>query len=172
MPSQASTVACWAMSDAPELHLRQVNSDLDEAFVLRLAPSFLAFPLPAWRRHGESLRGLRAALDARLQDGGHEGHLLLAEDEQGERVGFLSLSLTRDYFSDRRQAHLNELAVAPEHRRRGFGRALLDHAERWARARGCHALSLNVFPGNEAARRLYDGAGYQLDLLRLAKPLS
>ena len=38
------------MSDLPELRLRELASDLDEAFVLRLAPLFADFELPAWRQ--------------------------------------------------------------------------------------------------------------------------
>lgn len=159
------------MSDLPELRLRELASDLDEAFVLRLAPLFADFELPAWRQRQTCVRGVRAALTERMEQAGHETCLLIAENLQGVTIGFLSLSLTRDYFSGQRQAHLNELAVAPEHQRQGYGRALLREAERWAGLRNCRALSLNVFPGNEAARRLYAGAGYQVDLLRLARPL-
>jgi GNAT superfamily N-acetyltransferase len=50
-------------------------------------------------------------------------------------------------------------------------RALLAHAEDWAREHQCQLLTLAVFPGNERARALYEAAGYGTDLLRLAKPL-
>ncbi|MHC1481118.1 GNAT family N-acetyltransferase [Frateuria aurantia] len=159
------------MPTSPELRLRQVASDLDEAFVLRLAPLFADFALPLWRQRQTCVRGVQTALVERIEEADSDGSLLLAENDEGARVGFLSLGLTRDYFSGQRQAHLNELAVAPEYQRQGMGRALLRHAEHWAAARGCRALTLNVFPGNEAARRLYASAGYQLDMLRLARPL-
>jgi len=62
-------------------------------------------------------------------------------------------------------------AVAAAHEGQGVGRALLAHAERWAREHGCALLTLAVLPGNTRARALYEAAGFDTDLLRLAKPL-
>jgi GNAT superfamily N-acetyltransferase len=42
-------------------------------------------------------------------------------------------------------AHLAELAVRPSHGRRGVGGQLLGGAWRWARGRGCSALTLTTF---------------------------
>jgi GNAT superfamily N-acetyltransferase len=59
-------------------------------------------------------------------------------------------------------AHEPELGmlVAATHRRRGIGRALLEEAIGWARANGKTALTLRVFPDNDAARTLYFAAGF------------
>jgi GNAT superfamily N-acetyltransferase len=59
-------------------------------------------------------------------------------------------------------AHEPELGmlVAASHRRRGIGRALLDEAIGWARTNGKAALTLRVFPDNDAARTLYFAAGF------------
>lgn len=45
-------------------------------------------------------------------------------------------------------------------RGRGLGRALLDEAIAWARGVGAHKLALQLWPGNEAAHRLYRRAGF------------
>jgi GNAT superfamily N-acetyltransferase len=55
---------------------------------------------------------------------------------------------------------LNGIAVAPEHRGAGIGRALLDDGLDVARRLGCVALELDVAEGNTAARQLYKGAGF------------
>lgn len=55
---------------------------------------------------------------------------------------------------------LNGIAVAPEHRGAGIGRALLDDGLDVARRLGCAALELDVAEGNTAARQLYKGAGF------------
>lgn len=55
---------------------------------------------------------------------------------------------------------LNGIAVAPEHRGAGIGRALLDDGLDVARRLGCSGLELDVADGNTAARELYKGAGF------------
>lgn len=56
-------------------------------------------------------------------------------------------------------AHVG-MALADGHRGRGLGRGLLDAAIAWARDRGCHKVSLEVWPHNTRARRLYERAGF------------
>jgi ribosomal-protein-alanine N-acetyltransferase len=59
------------------------------------------------------------------------------------------------------EAELLTLAVAPEARRRGTGRALVAAFEAEARARGATAAFLEVADTNAAARALYAGAGWR-----------
>lgn len=59
------------------------------------------------------------------------------------------------------EAEILTLAVAPEARRTGLGRALLDAACEAARAAGAVRLFLEVSATNQAARALYDAAGFQ-----------
>ena len=57
-------------------------------------------------------------------------------------------------------AHVSELVVARAARGRGIGRALLAECEARARFAGRMELTLAVFPGNTAARKLYGSAGF------------
>jgi [ribosomal protein S18]-alanine N-acetyltransferase len=59
------------------------------------------------------------------------------------------------------RAHLNLLAVAVEHRRRGVARALLSWLEETAVTAGTFVISLEVRANNEAALRFYRAFGYQ-----------
>ena len=59
------------------------------------------------------------------------------------------------------EAELLTLAVAPEARRRGQGRALLADFEAEARARGAEMAFLEVAAGNTVACALYRQAGYR-----------
>ena len=52
------------------------------------------------------------------------------------------------------------MIVAATHRRRGIGRALLACAIEWAHANDKPALTLRVFPDNDAARELYRANGF------------
>ncbi|HEY2733910.1 MAG TPA: GNAT family acetyltransferase [Polyangiales bacterium] len=61
---------------------------------------------------------------------------------------------------DGHRGWINYLAVAPEHRRRGVARALMDEAELRLRALDCPKINLQVRPENAAAIRFYARLGY------------
>ena len=144
-------------------------ADDDDDFILALAPRFANFPLPPWRRRGDCIEGIHDDLARHLEDPPPNSYLFVAENADGERAGFIRLQRTADFFTGRDNCHIADLAVAPRHEGKGVGRALLAHAESWAREHRCHLLTLAVFPGNERARALYEAEGYATDLLRLAK---
>ena len=58
--------------------------------------------------------------------------------------------------------HLRWFILADEERGRGTGRALLDESLAFARATGRPGVYLWTFAGLDAARRLYDAAGFRL----------
>lgn len=60
-----------------------------------------------------------------------------------------------------RQGHLQSLAVDPEARRRGLGRALIAAAEEAAQARGARHMQLELREDNGAAEALYESLGYR-----------
>ncbi|MFL5381598.1 MAG: GNAT family N-acetyltransferase [Longimicrobiaceae bacterium] len=76
-----------------------------------------------------------------------------------------------DYFTHERHGHLSIIIVSGEGEGRGVGRALLDAVERWSAAQGHRFITLNVFSGNERARRVYERAGYGPDTVRYVKKL-
>ena len=53
------------------------------------------------------------------------------------------------------------LAVAPERRRAGLGRMMMDAAEAWLRARGAPKLQLMVREDNEDALDFYEALGLE-----------
>lgn len=158
------------MSENPFL-IRLADVDDDE-FILSLIPRFVDFELPAWRRRNECIEGIRKDLGRHLQDQPANSFIFVIEDaNDGRQVGFMHLQKNQDFFNGRTNCHVSDLAVATGFEGRGFARALLAHAEQWAREHHCHLLTLAVFPGNQRALALYEGAGYATDLKRLAKPL-
>jgi ribosomal protein S18 acetylase RimI-like enzyme len=58
-------------------------------------------------------------------------------------------------------AHLNLLAVAPAHRRRGVARRLLEWLEESALTAGTFIVGLELRAGNDAARAFYRALGYR-----------
>lgn len=87
-------------------------------------------------------------------------------------AGVAYVETATDYFTREQHGHLSILSVAEGAEGRGVGRALLDTVERWASARGFRFLTLNVFSGNDRARRIYERAGYAPDTIRYAKVIA
>lgn len=63
-------------------------------------------------------------------------------------------------------ADVMTVAVAPDHQGRGLGRMLLAELLHRATARGAEAVLLEVRADNDAARRLYDRAGFEVISVR------
>ena len=152
------------------LHIRSADAGDDE-FILSLVARFVDFELPAWRKPNACAEGIRRDLKQRLDALPAGEAMFIAEDRDGARVGFLRVQRMRDFFTGKPNCHISDLVVAPGHDGRGIGRALLEHAQAWAVQQRCALLTLSVFPGNARARRLYERAGFGLDLLRMAKPV-
>jgi ribosomal protein S18 acetylase RimI-like enzyme len=68
---------------------------------------------------------------------------------------------------------LNYLAVAPEHQRHGWGRALVTEAERLLRSAGCPKINLQVRVANAGVVEFYRRLGYAVDeVVSLGKRLA
>ncbi|MGA9336012.1 MAG: GNAT family N-acetyltransferase [Rudaea sp.] len=150
--------------------IRLAHADDDE-FILALADRFVAFDLPQWRKRSETLSGIRQDISRHLSELPAGSHLFVAEDEQGERLGFLHLQTQKDFFTGALNCHISDLVVAPGLDGRGVGSAMIDYAQSWAKEHRCRHVTLAVFPGNERARALYEKHGFGVELLRMAKPV-
>jgi ribosomal protein S18 acetylase RimI-like enzyme len=85
------------------------------------------------------------------------GELPLVAECEGTPCGLAWVRLDDDAPES---AHLYQMWVSADHRRRGVGRALVDTAVAWARAMSARRMELDVTSNNEAAIRLYEGAGF------------
>ena len=77
-----------------------------------------------------------------------------------EPVGLANCFFGFSSFAARPVLNVHDLAVIPERRGQGIGRALLAEAERRAREAGCCRLTLEVQESNERARGLYQSFGF------------
>lgn len=64
------------------------------------------------------------------------------------------------------RAQIQNIAVAPEHRREGIASQLLRSAVSGAKRAGAHAVHLEVRASNLAAQRLYEEEGFELETRR------
>lgn len=86
-------------------------------------------------------------------------------------VGYATGHATYETEFAARGFYMGDLYVAPEHRRRGVGRALVAAMAAEARARGGRFLWWTALPGNAGAHRFYEalgGAGEDLRAFALA----
>ncbi len=121
---------------------------------------------PAWdpRRASVALRGAIESHDAVVLLAGSAGS---PAGEPGPGAGTLIGFCTayQDLHSVRfgYRAWVEDLAVHPEHRSAGVGKALLDAAKAWARERGATHLELDSADARTDAHRFYEreGAGYR-----------
>src|SRR5438874_611695 len=89
-------------------------------------------------------------------------YFYLAKTPLGEIIGFCSFWRVLD------ELHINNLAVAPEHRRSGVAIALLSHVLRDGASLGAHRATLEVRHSNTAAQRLYERFGFAVAGVRRA----
>jgi ribosomal-protein-alanine N-acetyltransferase len=71
-------------------------------------------------------------------------------------VGYVATWIIAD------EVHINNLAVLPECRGRGYGAALLAHALDEAASLGAYRATLEVRRSNDLARRLYERFGFRV----------
>jgi ribosomal protein S18 acetylase RimI-like enzyme len=82
---------------------------------------------------------------------------------EGRGVGFVQLYATFTSIGAKRAWILNDLYVAPEARRQGVGRQLMDAARRMAEDTGAAWLELATAKNNHGAQALYRECGYEKD---------
>ncbi|HEX6400612.1 MAG TPA: GNAT family N-acetyltransferase [Actinomycetota bacterium] len=105
----------------------------------------------------------------------------LGRDDEERPTGTITVA---EFDAEPGIAHVYAMWVAPDARRAGVGRALIDAAAAWARGRGCHRLVLSVTETNAPARSFYEAVGFvdtgerkplregsELEVIRLAKRL-
>jgi GNAT superfamily N-acetyltransferase len=136
--------------------VRTVRAELDDLDAL--VPLFEGYR--RFYRQTSDPVGARAFLADRLKRG--ESVIFLAVVD-GAIVGFTQLYPLFSSVSLKRLWLLNDLFVAPDERKSGAGRALLERAERWAQETGAKGLTLSTEVTNRAAQRLYEACGWTKD---------
>lgn len=91
-----------------------------------------------------------------LLGGGDTAALLAGPGPDGVAV----LRFRPAIWTDALECYLAELYVAPAHRGRGLGRALLEAAIALARQRGADRMDLGTSETDTAARALYESVGF------------
>ena len=85
-----------------------------------------------------------------------DSHVFLTAEADGGVVGYIGMMYVLD------EGYISNVAVRPDHRRRGIANALLDELERRARALMLSFLTLEVRESNAAAVALYEKRAYRV----------
>ena len=101
-----------------------------------------------------------AALEALLKD---PSRPILAAVEAGKLLGycFCILQVTENdpVLCDRKVLYIDDLCVDETMRGRGVAKALYERTLEFARELHCHAVTLNVWCGNDGAMHFYEKCG-------------
>lgn len=142
----------------------------DRAFIVTLIPRLVPERTVSPRPPAQVARALeQQATGERPYPPGTELFIAVID---GKPVGLVAVRPDADYFTGHLRAYIELLAVAEHAGGKGIGRALMEHAEQWARQEGCLEAVLDVFADNASAIAFYRRLGYEADHLRLAKPLA
>jgi len=95
----------------------------------------------------------------------------VAVDDGKNVLGFSMVRLRAELLSHEPSAHLEAIALDKRAEGRGIAKALLARAEQAAKEHGALSMSLHVFSVNTRARRLYERAGYDGELMRYIRHL-
>src|SRR5712692_301551 len=141
----------------------------DQEFVLSLAPR-LAIGIPPWRDPQKMIVTAQSWITGSIEEHGKKTMIYVAEDEQGERLGFATVSHST-HFTGEGQAYIGELATSEAAEGRGVGRVLAQACEQWAREQGYRILSLATGAANQRALGFYRHMGYLDEDVTLIKLL-
>jgi GNAT superfamily N-acetyltransferase len=98
----------------------------------------------------------RRAIAQAIED--QESAVLVAE-HRGELLGLCTAYLDMNSVRFGVRCWVEDLAVSPQHRSQGVGKALLDRAKDWARERGASHLELDSGDARAEAHRFYEREG-------------
>ncbi len=141
----------------------------DHTFVLSLAPR-LAIGMQPWRDLDLWLTTVEGWLTESINQHNQKAMVLIAEDEQGERFGFATVSHST-HFTGQHQAYIGELATSETVENRGVGTALVKACEQWACEQGYTILTLSTGAANARALNFYHHLGFQDEDVTLTKLL-
>ena len=85
--------------------------------------------------------------------------------DDGEVLGYTFCQITEvkedRLLQDRKTLYIDDLCVDEAARGKHIGSALFEFVREYAESIGCHAITLNVWAGNDAAMHFYQSMGMQ-----------
>ena len=157
-PAQAASIRPADASDTP--------------FLFQLTPRLAGVPRPSWQTGEAMMDFQKRFMEATLRPP-QQGSLTLVAVEGGSdrRLGYVHAHRSRDGVTDETCGHVAIIVLEAEAEGQGIARRLMASAEAWAKGQGWRLLSIDVFAENRRAVEFYLRTGFQMESIRLVKPL-
>lgn len=87
-------------------------------------------------------------------------------EDDGKIIGYILIEKrespykTYASFKEDEFAYVYEVVILPEYRSKGYGKYLIDEANKWAKERGLKSIELNVLSNNYNAIAFYEKTGF------------
>ena len=154
-----SLILSWFAEQA-KMNLHVVLADLDcaehQRDIVAMTDVYARDPMGAG---GPLPEGVLAELIPALKR--HPTTLIFLAYDGGEAIGIATCFVSFSTFSAKQMINIHDLAVAPERRGAGVGKAILAAVEEEGRRRGFAKLTLEVHERNERAMRAYESFGFR-----------
>jgi ribosomal protein S18 acetylase RimI-like enzyme len=151
--------------------MRQIRSakDSDRDILLAMAER-LQEGVATWRDPGAVVQAVRGWVRDSLEDLSAPDSAAFVAEREGAVVGFVCVS-ERTHFTGEIDTYIGELVVSKTAEGRGVGRALVDAAEDWGRARGRKRVVVDTGASNTPARRFYAALGYEEEDITVSRAI-
>ncbi len=100
-----------------------------------------------------------------------DSFVFVVENAKSQVIGFSTAIIRNGFAQGEKILHISELGVLSKYKRHGIGRKLIEHLEQIAKEHNCARIELNVFNNNEAAKCFYKNMGFNVQNLKLGKPI-
>ena len=99
--------------------------------------------------------------------------MLLVAEEDGQIVasGYAQIREALNYLKHRHYAYMGFMFVHPAYRRKGLNKMLLDELINWSRSRQVSEIRLNVYDGNDSAKKAYEKAGFKSHMIEMRRSI-
>src|SRR5215469_3872250 len=111
-----------------EIHIRERTPD-DIPFIRSLTARSAEVGTPFWRDTAQMGEFHRRSTEEAITDIQADSLILIAEDMQGTRLGFIYLVHSEDFFTHEPQGYIADIAVSEDAAGKGVGRMLIERAE-------------------------------------------
>lgn len=146
----------------------------DVATILEFLPRLADYPLPKhrtedmfWSSDAKLLERWAAGDNAATQT----TIIRVGVDADDVAVAAAIVTMNSDHFSGESNGHLEVVVVSEAADGHGLGKTLIAEMESEAAARGAKTISLHVVGNNTRARYVYEGLGYNEEMIRAIKHL-